>query len=199
MRHVIIIGPQGAGKGTQAARIAPRFGLVHLSTGDLFRALMKEESDLADEVRGYVEQGDLVPDNLTARVLFDALDRAAAGSDIEGALFDGYPRNRAQAEVLDRVIADRGEDLVGVVHLTVPTDVLLERIRNRAEIEGRVDDTPEAIERRLNIYFRETEPLIDMWRERSIVLDIDGNQTMDEVTDDTISALSRVLSQAGKA
>lgn len=199
MRHVIIIGPQGAGKGTQAARVAPRFGLVHLSTGDLFRELIEKESDLASEVRSYVEQGNLVPDDLTARVLFDALDRAAAESELAGALFDGYPRNRAQAEVLDRVVADRGEELAAVVHLTVPTEVLLERIRNRAEIEGRVDDTPEAIKRRLDIYFSETEPLIDMWRSRGMVLDINGDQTMDEVTDDIISALSGVLPQSGEA
>lgn len=195
MKHVVIVGPQGAGKGTQAARMASRFGLLHLSTGDIFRELMRGESDLAGEVRSYVDRGALVPDELTARVLFSRLDELARKSEPAGALFDGYPRNAAQAEVLDETITRRGEMLAAVVHLNVPLDVLKARIAGRAAEVGRSDDTPEALERRLQIYFNETQPLIERWRPRGIVLDIDGDQTVDEVASDIERAVSSIFDE----
>lgn len=195
MRHLVIVGPQGAGKGTQAAKIAPVFGLVHLATGDLFRALMKDDSELSNRVRKYVDNGDLVPDEVTAEVLFDALDAAArSATPPTGAIFDGYPRNRAQAEVLDERVAKRGETLAGIIHLDVPKDVLEERIAGRAAEQGRTDDTPETIRRRLEIYFSETEPLLDFWRGRGIVVDIDGDQPIDAVTRDIRETIERDLS-----
>ncbi len=197
MKHAVIVGPQGAGKGTQAALLAEKFNLLHLSTGDILRALMRTQSDLADEVRGYVDAGALVPDALTARVLFAKLDESSAGAAYTGALFDGYPRNAVQAEVLDETIAGRGEELVAVVHIDVPVEVLTERIMLRAEREGRSDDTPEALERRLSIYFEETQPLIARWRSRDIVLDIDGDQSIDAVACDIERAISNVLAPAG--
>lgn len=196
MKHVVIVGPQGAGKGTQAALLADEFNLLHLSTGDIFRALMRTESDLASEVRGYVDRGALVPDDLTARVLFARLDELAANIDPVGALFDGYPRNAEQARVLDRTIDDRGESLAAVVHIDVPLDVLRERIALRAEQEGRTDDTPEALERRLAIYFEETQPLIDRWRGSGIVLDIDGDQSIEAVGDDIRKSIRPLLTEA---
>ncbi len=192
MKHAVIIGPQGAGKGTQAARLASAFNLLHLSTGDIFRALMMTDSELAGKVRSYIDQGVLVPDDLTASVLFAALDDRARIAQPKGALFDGYPRNAAQAEVLDNTIADRGDELVAVIHLDVPLDVLRERIAGRAAEEGRSDDTPEALERRLQIYFDETRPLIDRWRSEGIVVDIDGDQTVEDVASDIRSALESV-------
>lgn len=199
MKHVVIIGPQGAGKGTQAALMAEKFNLLHLSTGDIFRALMQTDSDLADEVRGYVDAGSLVPDALTARVLFARLDEAAATANYAGALFDGYPRNAAQAEVLDQTIANRDEALVAVVHIDLPVEVLTERIMRRAEDEGRSDDTPEALERRLSIYFADTQPLIDRWRERDIVLDIDGDQSIAAVAEDIERAIAPKLAPQNAA
>jgi len=199
MKHAVIIGPQGAGKGTQAARLAPKFNLLHLSTGDIFRELMASDSELADEVRSYVDRGALVPDDLTARVLFARLDALAAERQPTGALFDGYPRNAAQAEVLDRTIAERGEELAAVIHLDVPIEVLRERIAGRAKLEGRSDDTPEALERRLQIYFEQTRPLVDRWRDRGIVFDIDGNQSIDDVAADIDAALQPIFSAAREA
>ena len=220
VKHVVIVGPQGAGKGTQAEQVAPRLGLVHLATGDLFRELMASESDLAEEVRSYVDKGDLVPDELTAQVLFAALDEAAAAHTITGALFDGYPRNPAQATVLDEKIADRGEELGAIIHISVPHDVLMERLTGRlvcrncgrafhkvfnppskdgvcdtcgGELYQRSDDTPEAVERRLSIYFEQTEPLLERWRERGIVHDIDGNQSIENVTNDIIGSMANAL------
>jgi len=178
MRHVVIIGPQGSGKGTQAERIAPAYNLVHLATGVIFRALMQEDSALSDEVRQFVDKGELVPDDLTVRVLMDKLDRAPEDHGYAGALLDGFPRNRPQLDVLDQVIAQRGDELAAVIHLAVPKDVLTERL----ELRARDDDNPEALRRRFGIYFTETEPLLDVWRERGIVLDINGNQTIDQVT-----------------
>lgn len=223
MRHVVFIGPQGAGKGTQAARIAPRFNLLHLATGDLFRALMSQNSELAAEVRSYYDRGDLVPDALTARVLFAALDEQAASADVRGALIDGFPRNAAQAAVLDEQIAERGETLAAVVHIDVKRDVLMKRLTGRLvcktcgatyhrefnppKVEGvcdldggelyvRSDDTEEAVARRLDIYFEQTEPLLERWRERGLVLDVDGDQAIDNVTEAIAAALTPAFAAA---
>jgi adenylate kinase len=220
MQHVVFIGPQGAGKGTQAARIAPEFGLAHLATGDLFRALMASDSPLAQEVRSYYDRGDLVPDELTARVLFDALDRHTAERSVTGALVDGFPRNAPQAAILDASISERGETLAAVIHIDVPRTVLLERLTGRlncrecgrtyhavfnppaasgicdicgGELYTRSDDTPEAVERRLNIYFEQTEPLLDHWRSAGIVYDVNGDQPIDDVAEAIRSTLSNLL------
>lgn len=218
MRHIIFVGPQGAGKGTQAARVAPRLGLIHLATGDLFRELMAADSPLAAEVRAYYDAGNLVPDALTARVLFNALDMRAVSGDVDGALFDGFPRNAAQADVLDEQIERRGEALRAVVHISVPRDVLMERLTGRltcrdcgrtyhkvfnppahdlvcdacgGELYVRSDDTAEAVSRRLEIYFEQTEPLLLRWRERGIVREIDGNRDIDDVTGAIIATLTQ--------
>lgn len=223
MRHVVFIGPQGAGKGTQAARIAPRFNLLHLATGDLFRALMSQDSDIAAEVRSYYDRGNLVPDALTARVLFAALDEQAGSASVSGALVDGFPRNAAQAEVLDSQIDERSEALVAVVHIDVKREVLMRRLTGRlicktcgatyhrefnppkvdgvcdldgGELYVRSDDTEDAVARRLDIYFEQTEPLLARWRERNLVLDIDGDQAIDHVTEAIAAALAPAFADA---
>jgi adenylate kinase len=220
MRHVALIGPQGAGKGTQAALIAPALDLVHLATGDLLRATMEQQSPLADEVRGYYDRGELVPDDLMARMLFAALDDAAREHQPVGALLDGFPRNLVQAEVLDAQIAQRGETLSAVVHISVPRDVLLTRLAGRlicrncgrsyhtrfnppaqpgicdacgGELYQRSDDTEEAVARRLAIYFEQTEPLLDFWRPRGIVHEIDGNRDVTPVSESILTALRGAL------
>ena len=196
MNHFVIVGPQGAGKGTQAALLVETYDLVHLSTGDIFRSLMATTSDLAEEVRQYVDEGRLVPDDLTARVLFSRLDAEACAGELAGALFDGYPRNAAQSDVLDKSICERGDHLVGVVHIDVPIEVLRDRIALRAEREGRSDDTPEALERRLQIYFDSTEPLLQAWRTRGILVDINGDQSIEEVASEVRTAVDALLGPA---
>ncbi|HUG14979.1 MAG TPA: nucleoside monophosphate kinase [Thermomicrobiales bacterium] len=220
MQHVVFIGPQGAGKGTQAAEVAPKFGLVHLATGDLFRSLMAEDTTLAQEVRTIYDRGDLVPDELTARVLFDSLDRRSDAESVTGALIDGFPRNAAQARILDDSVAARDETLAAVVHIVVPRDVLMQRLTGRlicrncgrsyhetfnppviegvcdacgGELYTRSDDTPEAVARRLDIYFEQTEPLLDHWRASGIVHDVDGDAGIEDVTASIEDVLSGVL------
>lgn len=215
--HVLIIGPQGSGKGTQAAVVAPQLGLVHVATGDLFRALMASDNELAREVRSYYDRGALVPDDLTVRVLvarLDELDRQQP--DYRGVLLDGFPRNRAQAEALDRVLRERGDDLVAVIHLVVPREALIERLSGRLVCqqcgatyhrvfnpprqEGicdrcggpliqRSDDTPEAIARRLDIYEEQTAPLLEYYRQRGLLVDIDGDRPIEEVSQSILAAL----------
>jgi adenylate kinase len=216
--HVLIIGPQGSGKGTQAAVVAPQLGLVHVATGDLFRALMASDSELAREVRSYYDRGALVPDDLTVRVLVARLDELEREQpDYRGVLLDGFPRNRAQAEALDRVLRERGDDLVAVIHLVVPREALIERLSGRLVCQQcgatyhrtfnpprqpgicdrcggpliqRSDDTPEAIARRLDIYEEQTAPLLEYYRQRSLLIDIDGDRSIDEVSQSILAALA---------
>jgi adenylate kinase len=216
-RHVLIIGPQGSGKGTQAARVAPALGLVHVAMGDLFRALMQQDTPLAREVRMYYDRGALVPDELTLRVLLAHLDGLAERNGAyRGTLLDGFPRTRAQAEALDRVLAERHERIVAVVELAVPRAVLIERLSGRlicpqcgavyhrvfappqvpgrcdrcgSELIQRSDDTPEAIARRLDLYEEQTAPLLEYYRHRGLLLTINGDQPIEQVTHELIAAL----------
>jgi adenylate kinase len=223
MRHVVFVGPQGAGKGTQAALVASKFRLVHLSTGELLREVMASASPAGDEVRVYVDRGDLVPDDVMARMLFAALDERASASS-SGALLDGFPRNAAQAEVLDEQIDARGEVLASVIHISVPRDVLMRRLTGRltcrecgrtyhkefnppavagvcdfcgGELYTRSDDTEEAVGRRLAIYFEQTEPLLDRWRKRGLVHEIDGDQGIEQVAAAVEAALSQDFNGTG--
>jgi adenylate kinase len=218
----VFVGPQGAGKGTQAALVAPEFGLIHLSTGDLLREVMASDTPIAGEIRSYYDKGELVPDDVMARMLFSALDERANASST-GALLDGFPRNPAQADALDAQIAERGEVLAAVVHIAVPRNVLMERLTGRltcrncsrtfhrvfnppsvegvcdtcgGELYTRSDDTEEAVGRRLAIYFEQTEPLLERWRSRGIVKEIDGNSDITQVTASIKSALAQDFESA---
>jgi adenylate kinase len=220
--YIIIVGPQGAGKGTQAAAVAPKLGLEHVATGDLFRAILKSDSELGDEVRQYYDQGALVPDELTIRVLFahiEALKQQNPG--LTGVLLDGFPRNSAQAEALDSALASRGESVDAVVLVDVPRDELMKRLTGRlvcsacgatyhrefnppgeantcdecgGELYQRSDDTPDAVAKRLEIYYEQTEPILDHYREQGVLIQVDGNRGIRQVTDDILSALNARVS-----
>jgi adenylate kinase len=197
MTRLLIVGPQGSGKGTQGVRIAEAFGIPAISTGDVFRAAVAEGSELGLQVKAIIEAGDLVPDELTSAVVRDRLAQADAA---EGFLLDGYPRNMAQVMHLDEFLEGRDESLDAVIELAVPRDESIARIAGRAAEQGRSDDTEEVIANRLAIYERETAPILEVYRTRGIVDRIDGVGSLDEITARIIAALeARGLNRAAAA
>jgi adenylate kinase len=176
--RLLIVGPPGAGKGTQAVRIAESFGIPAISTGDIFRANVAGETDLGLKVKAILDAGDYVPDSLTNELISDRLAEPDAE---QGFLLDGYPRTVQQVEFLDEFLAGRGEALAAVVQLVADRDEIVERLRRRALDQGRSDDTEEAIRHRQDVYLRETAPLIETYRDRGLLVEVDGLGTIDEV------------------
>jgi adenylate kinase len=192
--NILIFGPQGSGKGTQAARIASEYGIPHIATGDMFRAAIAAGTPLGAEVEPILASGALVPDELTIRLIRERLSEGDAGS---GFVLDGFPRNTAQAEALDELLEELGRPLDAILDLQVPDEACLERLLGRAEEEGRTDDSPEVIRRRLEIFHRETEPLVGYYLPRGIVVGIHGDRSRDEVWTEIVEALERVTARAG--
>lgn len=184
--RLLIVGPQGSGKGTQGVRIAEAYGIPVVSTGDVFRANIKAGSELGQRVQQIVEQGRLVPDELTSEIV---RDRLAQPDATDGFLLDGYPRNLGQVAHLDDFLTSRDESLDAVIELRVPRDESIARLGLRAAQEGRSDDTDEIIAHRLDIYENETAPILDVYGERGIVDAIDGVGTLDQITDRIFAAL----------
>lgn len=184
--RLLIVGPQGSGKGTQGARIAEIFGIPTVSTGDVFRANIAQGTELGRRVQAIIEAGNLVPDALTGEVVRDRLAQPDAAA---GFLLDGYPRNLSQVADLDAFLDDRDEQLTAVIELSVPREESIARLELRAAEQGRTDDTAEVIANRLAIYERETAPILDVYRERGIVEEIDGVGTLDEITDRIVDSL----------
>ncbi|GAB2830285.1 adenylate kinase [Microbacterium insulae] len=184
--RLLIVGPQGSGKGTQGVRIARELGIPAVSTGDVFRAAVADGSELGQQVQSVIEAGDLVSDELTSAVVRDRLSQ----SDAEGGfLLDGYPRNISQVAHLDEFLEGRGETLDAVIELSVPRDESISRLSLRAREQGRTDDTEEVIANRLAIYERETAPILGVYHTRGIVDEIDGVGSLDEITDRILAAL----------
>ena len=184
--RLLIVGPQGSGKGTQGVRIAEALGIPVVSTGDVFRANVAQGTELGKQVTSIIDAGDLVPDELTSAVVRDRLSQDDAS---EGFLLDGYPRNLAQVMHLDEFLGGRDESLDAVIALMVPRDESLARLTARAAEQGRADDTAEAIETRLSIYERETAPILGVYGARGVVDEIDGMGGLDEVTARIFAAL----------
>lgn len=216
--HVILMGAQGAGKGTQATRIAPMLSLIHLSTGDLFRAAIASGNELGQTAQGYLDRGELVPDDVTLGIVDHRLSEIAQLEGVHGALFDGFPRTRAQAEGLDGILDRRGERIASVVEIQVPIDVLVRRLTGRrvckncgatyhvefdpprqdgvcdrcgGELIQRPDDQPEPINRRLSLYFEQTAPLLDYYRDLGLLVTVDGDRSMEDVTTDIVRSVRR--------
>ncbi len=186
MTRLLIVGPQGSGKGTQGVRVAEAFGIPVVSTGDVFRANVAEGTPLGQQVKAIIEAGELVPDSLTSEIVRDRLSHDDAAS---GFLLDGYPRNIAQVGDLDAFLTGRGEALDAVVVLDVPRAESIDRLARRAFEQGRTDDTEEVIANRLAIYESETAPILDVYRERGLVDEVDGVGSLDEITDRIVAAL----------
>ena len=184
--RLLIMGPQGVGKGTQAALLSEHYGIPAISTGDIFRYNLKNQTELGKEAQAYMDRGELVPDELTNKIV---KDRLAMDDAKNGWILDGYPRNAAQVQALDEMLADLGTPLDNAVALEAARDVLLERMAKRAAEQGRSDDTPEAIAKRLETYERETAPLLDIYENRGMLVVVDGVGEIDAINAKIIDQL----------
>ncbi|WP_027860496.1 adenylate kinase [Marmoricola sp. URHB0036] len=187
--RIILMGPPGAGKGTQAKVVAEHFGVPAISTGDIFRFNVSEGTELGVKAKQYMDAGEYVPDEITNLMVRNRIDE----SDAEpGFLLDGYPRTLSQVEELDGMIKFTGHELDAVVVLTVDSEELVQRLLARAETDGRSDDTEDVIRRRQEVYAEQTEPLIDVYRDRNLLIEVDGMGEVDEVTKRIFDALDDV-------
>lgn len=185
--RLLIVGPPGAGKGTQATGVATRYGIPAISTGDIFRQNIADETELGLRVKDITSRGDLVPDSLTNELVRDRLAQADARS---GFLLDGYPRTLAQVDALDEMLVADNVSLDAVIELVADTDVVVERLVKRAAEQGRADDTEDTIRHRQEVYRAETEPLLEVYRSRGLVVSVDGLGSVEEVGQRIADALA---------
>ena len=210
--YIVMLGPPGAGKGTQAEILAQKLGLVHVSSGDLFRENLSNQTELGKLAQMYMRKGELVPDDVTIAMVKERLSRPDCA---KGAVLDGFPRTPAQAEALDKILAELNSKVDVVPLISVPNDVLVERLSGRwmsksgrvyhalynppkvkwvDDIDGtplyqREDDKPETVQRRIDVYYEQTAPLIDYYRQAGLLVEIDGTQEIEKVTEDILKAI----------
>jgi adenylate kinase len=187
--RMLLMGPPGAGKGTQAKVLAERLGIPAVSTGDIFRANVAAKTELGLEAKRYMDAGDYVPDEVTNAMVRDRLSEADAG---DGFLLDGYPRTLAQVSTLDDILADHGHRLDAVVALTADTEVLVDRMLRRAKIDGRSDDSEEVVRHRQEVYVAETKPLLRVYAQRGQLVEVDGVGEIEEVSERVLAALKTI-------
>jgi adenylate kinase len=187
--NLLLLGPQGSGKGTQAKRIAAEYGIPHVSTGDMFRMAIAADTDLGREVEPILASGSLVPDELTVAII-EA--RLAEDDAQDGFVLDGFPRTLVQAEALDALLSAIGRDLDAVLFFDVPDDVARERALGRSHEEGRPDDTPDVIDRRLAIYHADTEPVVERYRTTGKLVPLHAGRSVNEVFTEIQAALDQV-------
>jgi len=194
MSRFLLIGPPGAGKGTQAALLAQAYGIPAVSTGDIFRANVKNETELGVLAKSFMDKGEYVPDSLTNDLVRDRLAQADVS---RGFLLDGYPRTKDQVLELDVILSSHNTGLDAVILLASDPEELIRRLLNRAQEQGRADDTEEVIRHRQNVYLEQTQPLIEIYSSRGLVVEIDGIGRVGEVTERILNALTaRGLSPA---
>ena len=192
---LLVLGPQGSGKGTQAKRISADYGIPHVATGDMFRAAIAERSELGAQVDTILAAGELVPDGLTVALIRDRLSREDAAL---GFVLDGFPRNLAQADALDAMLGDEGRSLAAILFFNLADDVATERMLGRASHEGRPDDAPEAIRRRLELYREQTAPVVERYRTTGKVVPLHAERPIEAVYGEIQEAL-RLLDPAVSA
>ena len=210
--YIVMLGPPGAGKGTQAEILAQKLGLVHVSSGDLFRENLSNQTELGKLAQTYMTKGELVPDDVTIAMVKERLSRPDCA---KGAVLDGFPRTPTQAEALNKILAEMNAKVDLVPLISVPNDVLVERLSGRwmsksgrvyhalynppkvkwvDDIDGtplyqREDDKPETVQRRIDVYYEQTAPLIDYYRQAGLLVEIDGTQEIEKVTEDILKAI----------
>ena len=215
--YLVLLGPPGAGKGTQAQVVSKELNLVHVSSGDIFRENLKNLTELGKVAQGYMERGELVPDEVTIAMIRDRLSRPDCA---QGALLDGFPRTPAQAEELDRMLAELGDRVVLVPYISVPSQILVERLSGRwtcraqghiyhqmynppkqagvcdldgSELYQREDDKPETVKRRIEVYLEQTSPLIEYYRGKGLLVELDGTQPIEDVTEALLVEIRKVM------
>lgn len=189
MLNIVLFGPPGAGKGTQSERLIEKYGLIHLSTGDIFRANIKGETELGVLAKSYIDKGQLVPDEVTINML---KSEVLNHTDAKGFIFDGFPRTNAQAAALDEFLSSQNTSISLMLALEVEENELKERLKKRAEISGRVDDAnPEVIENRIRVYNNETAPVKDFYLAQKKFVSINGIGSIDEITNRLFEAIDK--------
>ena len=188
--NLLVLGPQGAGKGTQAKRISAEYEIPHVATGDMFRAEVAADSELGREVGAIMARGDLVPDETTIAIIEKRLSEPDAS---EGFVLDGFPRNLAQAQALDTMLGSIGRVLDAILFFAVSDEIGMERALSRAALEARADDTREVIARRLEIYHRETEPIVEHYRTTGKLIPLHADRSIEQVWSEISSALQQVV------
>lgn len=189
MLNIVLFGPPGAGKGTQSENLIKRYDLVHLSTGDIFRANIKGGTDLGNLAKSYIDKGALVPDEVTIQMLESEVDKHP---EAKGFIFDGFPRTTAQAEALDRYMESRNDSITCMLALEVPEDELRQRLKLRAETSGRSDDAdPAVIQKRIDTYQRETAPVADYYRSQGKFIGINGVGSIEDISERLFKAIDQ--------
>ncbi len=189
MRRLILIGPPGAGKGTQAVQLQEVFAIPWIATGDMFRAAIKNGTPMGLEAKKYVEDGRLVPDDVVVGVTLERLGEDDCG---DGFLLDGFPRTVVQAAALDDALGEQGIDVV--LHIDVPSDLLFERLAGRAQVEGRADDDADTVRHRIDVYEKETAPVVEYYRRTGVLETVNGVGSVEEVFRRLTAAVERVTS-----
>ena len=182
MKNIVIFGAPGSGKGTQSEKIIDKYGLGHISTGDVLRAEIKAGSELGKTAKDYIDKGQLIPDELMVSILANVYD--TFGADHSGVIFDGFPRTIPQAEALKKMLAERGHKVAAMIELDVPEDELMTRLIKRGQMSGRSDDNEETIAKRLAVYHSQTAPLIEWYKAEGIHCHIDGLGSLDRIFGD---------------
>lgn len=181
MKNIVIFGAPGAGKGTQSDKLIEKYGLGHISTGDVLRNEIKNGTELGKTAKGYIDNGQLIPDDLMVTILASVYD--GFGKEHAGVIFDGFPRTIPQADALKKMLAERGHQIDAMIELSVPEDELMARLLNRGKLTGRSDDNEETIKKRLDVYHNQTAPLIDWYENEGIHHHVEGLGTVDEIFD----------------
>ena len=189
MLNIVIFGAPGSGKGTQSERIVEKYGINHISTGDVLRAEIKNGTELGKTAKGYIDQGQLIPDELMIDILASVFD---SFKDSKGVIFDGIPRTIAQAEALKKMLAERGQDVSVMVDLDVPEEELMVRLIKRGKDSGRADDNEETIKKRLHVYHSQTAPLIDWYKNEKKYQHINGLGTMEGIFAEICEAVDKL-------